>query len=79
MRASAVIVRLPQSVDPVELLVLGWVGYDEERWWPDFKTANPDTAVEFDFGTNDADILAKMGLATRPVSSTSTPVTSSYT
>lgn len=49
------------AAEPNELLVLEWVGYDEERWWPDFKTANPDTAVEFDFGTNDADILAKMG------------------
>ena len=47
--------------EPNELLVLEWAGYEEERWWPDFKAASPETAVEFEFGTNDADILAKMG------------------
>lgn len=46
--------------EPNELLVLEWAGYEAEDFWVDFAEANPETAVEFEFGTNDADILAKM-------------------
>jgi len=52
---------VPPSVsEPNELLVLEWAGYEAEDFWTDFKTANPETAVNFEFGTNDADIIAKM-------------------
>ena len=46
--------------EPNELLVLEWAGYEAEDFWVDFATANPDTDVEFEFGANDADILALM-------------------
>jgi spermidine/putrescine transport system substrate-binding protein len=51
----------PSVEEPNELLVLEWAGYDEERWWADFKAASPETVLEWETGTNDADILAKMG------------------
>ncbi|MDP9468021.1 MAG: ABC transporter substrate-binding protein, partial [Chloroflexota bacterium] len=34
--------------------------YDAEDFWTDFKTANPETAVTFEAGSSDADVLAKM-------------------
>ena len=46
--------------EPNSLLVLEWSGYDDEDFYPDFKTANPDTAVTFELGASDADILAKV-------------------
>ena len=46
--------------EPNNLLVLEWAGYEAEDFWTDFQTANPETAVDFEFGENDADILAKM-------------------
>jgi spermidine/putrescine transport system substrate-binding protein len=46
--------------EPNELLVLEWAGYEAEDFWVDFAEANPDTAVDFEFGANDAEILAKM-------------------
>ena len=46
--------------EPNELGVLEWAGYEAEDFWTDFKTANPETSVDFEFGENDADILAKM-------------------
>ena len=46
--------------EPNELGVLEWAGYEAEDFWTDFMTANPETSVDFEFGENDADILAKM-------------------
>ncbi len=46
--------------EPQELLVLEWSGYEAEDFWTDFATANPEAAVEFEFGATDADILAQM-------------------
>jgi len=48
------------AAEPNELLVLEWAGYDAADFWTDFATANPDTQVDFELGTNDADILAQM-------------------
>ncbi len=45
---------------PNELLVLEWGGYEAEDFWTDFKSANPDTDVTFEFGDTDANILAQM-------------------
>ena len=42
------------------LAVLEWSGYEAEDFWTDFKTANPDTEVTFEFGDTDANILAQM-------------------
>jgi len=46
-------------VEPNELTVLEWSGYEAEDFWTDFKTA---TNVEpgFEFGISDADILSLM-------------------
>ena len=46
--------------EPNELAVLEWSGYEAEDFWTDFKTANPDTEVTFEFGDTDANILAQM-------------------
>ena len=46
--------------EPNELTVLEWSGYEAEDFWTDFKTASPETAVDFEFGTSDADILSLM-------------------
>jgi spermidine/putrescine transport system substrate-binding protein len=46
--------------EPNELTVLEWSGYEAEDFWTDFKTANPDTTVDFEFGISDADILTLM-------------------
>jgi spermidine/putrescine transport system substrate-binding protein len=50
----------PAEPEPDELLVLEWDGYQAEDFFVDFATANPSTAVEFEIGANDADILARM-------------------
>lgn len=50
----------PAASEPNSLLVLEWSGYEDEDFWTDFKTASPDTAVTFEFGISDADILAKV-------------------
>jgi spermidine/putrescine-binding protein len=57
---SLVLAACGQAAEPNELLVLEWAGYEEEDFWTDFASANPDTDVSFEFGTNDADILAQM-------------------
>jgi spermidine/putrescine transport system substrate-binding protein len=46
--------------EPQALTVLEWAGYEAPDFWTDFQTANPDVAVDFQFGTTDADILSKM-------------------
>jgi len=46
--------------EPDELLVLEWSGYEAEDFWTDFKAANPETDVAFEFGDTDAAILAQM-------------------
>jgi spermidine/putrescine transport system substrate-binding protein len=46
--------------EPQELTVLEWGGYEVEDFWTDFAEANPEVAVEFEFGTSDADILGLM-------------------
>jgi spermidine/putrescine transport system substrate-binding protein len=50
----------PAEPEPNELTVLEWAGYEAEEFWTDFKSANPDTEVQFEFGINDADILSLM-------------------
>ena len=50
----------PSAEEPNELAVLEWSGYEAEDFWTDFKTANPDTEVTFEFGDTDANILAQM-------------------
>ena len=45
---------------PNKLLVLEWSGYEEEDFWTDFKSANPEAAVTFEIGSSDADVLGKM-------------------
>jgi len=56
----ALILASCQGAEPRELLVLEWAGYEAEDFWTDFKTAQPDVAVNFEFGTTDADILGLM-------------------
>lgn len=46
--------------EPNELTVLEWSGYEDPAYWTDFQTASPDTAVDFEFGISDADILSLM-------------------
>jgi spermidine/putrescine transport system substrate-binding protein len=46
--------------EPDELLVLEWAGYEDPDFWVEFADANPDTQVDFEFGANDADILAQV-------------------
>lgn len=48
------------SSEPNKLLVLEWSGYDDAAYWTEFQTASPDTAVTFEFGISDADILGKV-------------------
>ena len=42
------------------LSVLEWDGYQDPIYWADFQQKYPDVAVNFTFGTSDADILGKM-------------------
>jgi spermidine/putrescine transport system substrate-binding protein len=53
-------VLLGACAAPNKLLVLEWSGYEKPDFWTDFKTASPATAVSFEFGISDADILGKM-------------------
>jgi spermidine/putrescine transport system substrate-binding protein len=46
--------------EPNALTVLEWSGYEDPKFWTDFQTASPDTAVDFEFGISDSDILSKM-------------------
>lgn len=46
--------------EPNELLVLEWAGYEAPDFWVDFENAKPNTSVDFEFGTNDAEILSLM-------------------
>jgi spermidine/putrescine transport system substrate-binding protein len=46
--------------EPNALTVLEWSGYEAEDFWTDFKTASPSTAVDFQFGISDSDILSLM-------------------
>ena len=54
--------RQPTAAEPEpnELLVLEWSGYEAPDFWTDFEAANPDTAVNFELGISDADVLSKM-------------------
>ena len=54
------IVILAACSAPNKLLVLEWSGYEEEDYWTDFKSANPEAAVTFEIGSSDADVLGKM-------------------
>ena len=58
--ASAEPTDSPAAAEPNELLVLEWAGYDAEDFWTDFKAANADTDVTFEFGDTDANILSQM-------------------
>jgi spermidine/putrescine transport system substrate-binding protein len=53
-------VLLAACAAPNKLLVLEWSGYEEPDFWTDFQTANPDSAVTFEIGSSDADVLGKM-------------------
>ena len=57
---SSLILAACSASEPNKLLVLEWSGYEAPDFWTDFKTASPDTAVTFEFGISDADILGKM-------------------
>jgi spermidine/putrescine transport system substrate-binding protein len=46
--------------EPNALSVLEWSGYEDPKFWTDFKKASPATAVSFEFGISDGDILSKM-------------------
>src|SRR4029078_11932167 len=46
--------------EPNELTVLEWSGYEAGDFGTDFKKASPDTAVNFEFGISDGDILSLM-------------------
>ena len=50
----------PSVNEPNALTVLEWSGYEAPDYWAEFKAAKPDTAVKFDFGISDADILSLM-------------------
>jgi spermidine/putrescine transport system substrate-binding protein len=50
----------PSVAEPNALTVLEWSGYEDPKFWTDFQTASPDTAVDFQFGISDSDILSKM-------------------
>ena len=58
--ASAGATESAAANEPNELTVLEWSGYEAPDFWTDFQTANPDTAVDFEFGISDADILSLM-------------------
>jgi spermidine/putrescine transport system substrate-binding protein len=45
---------------PNKLLVMEWSGYEDAKFWTEFQTASADTAVTFEFGSSDADVLGKM-------------------
>lgn len=60
LAAGMLIFTACTSAAPNKLLVLEWSGYEAKDFWTDFQTANPTTAVTFDFGSSDADILGKM-------------------
>ena len=53
-------VLLAACAAPNKLLVLEWSGYEDPDFWTDFQTANPDSAVTFEIGSSDADVLGKM-------------------
>jgi len=57
---TALVVASCQGSEPQELLVLEWAGYEAPDFWTDFQTANPEVAVDFEFGATDADILGLM-------------------
>ena len=57
---AGTMVLLAACAAPNKLLVLEWSGYEEEDFWTDFQTANPDAAVTFEIGSSDADVLGKM-------------------
>src|SRR5687767_158910 len=42
------------------LAVLEWDGYQDPLYWADFQAKYPDVAVNFTFGSTDADIYSKM-------------------
>jgi spermidine/putrescine transport system substrate-binding protein len=42
------------------LNVLEWSGYDDPKFWPDFKEKYTKVTVSFEFGQSDADIYGKM-------------------
>lgn len=57
---TALVLASCQGAEPQELLVLEWGGYEAPDFWTDFAEANPDVAVDFEFGSTDADILGLM-------------------
>ncbi len=54
----------PTEIPPAQLTgnltVLDWSGYDTPDFWIDFKNTYPKVAVNFEFGSSDADIFSKM-------------------
>ncbi len=60
LAVSSLVLGACTSAAPDKLLVLEWSGYDAPDFWTDFHTASPTTAVTFEFGSSDADILGKV-------------------
>ena len=60
LATTTLVVAACQGAEPQELLVLEWAGYEAEDFWTDFKTAQPEVAVDFEFGSNDAEIVSLM-------------------
>ncbi len=62
--ASACAPQAPADVPPGEvtgsLTVLDWAGYDAPDFWIDFQNTYPNVNVNFEIGSSDADIYAKM-------------------
>ncbi|HEX6287973.1 MAG TPA: extracellular solute-binding protein [Herpetosiphonaceae bacterium] len=49
-----------QSDQTGSLAVLDWAGYDAPDFWIDFKNAYPKVTANFEIGSSDADVYAKM-------------------
>lgn len=60
LATAAIALGACTSAAPNKLLVLEWSGYEKVDFWTDFHTANPSTAVTFEFGSSDADVLGKV-------------------
>jgi spermidine/putrescine transport system substrate-binding protein len=60
LATTALVLAACQGAEPQELLVLEWSGYEAPDFWTDFQTANPEVALDWEYGATDADILSLM-------------------
>ena len=58
--ATSAPTEAPAAETTGTLAVLDWAGYDAPDFWVDFQNAYPDVTVNFEIGSSDADIYAKM-------------------